>query len=205
MCQRENLTDNIEGRYLLKIKLNNDFTNILTIAMMNPSKANENCSDDTINKMISFVFEKNLNSPVSNIGYINIINIFPAYEPNSGDVKEKLDEIIKYGKLEYMQERNKIAFDTALSESNYVVLAWGDVPKKVKARFHSHEVLMMYDLIIKYGLEKSTYVLKYEKIEKILTNKKRPRHPSRNNPESYVKVNSIKVWRNFLYIDVNNE
>lgn len=201
-CERKAITGDIEGRYLLKVKLNNDFPDTLTIAMMNPSKADENCSDDTVNKVIEFVYRKNSckKSLIRNIGYIYIVNIFPAYEPNSGNVQEKLEEIISERKLDLMQQRNKIAFEDALSESQKVILAWGDVPNKVKAKIHNHEAIMMYELLVQYGLKDNSYLFKYEEYSQILTNKKRPRHPSWNTPENYVHINDIWVSRNFLYI-----
>lgn len=54
-CEADNLIENKDGRYLLKIKLRNNFTNTLTIVMMNPSKANECYSDDTVDKVITRV------------------------------------------------------------------------------------------------------------------------------------------------------
>ena len=201
-CEVENLIDNIDGRYLLKIKLRNNFTNTLTIVMMNPSKANEFYSDDTVDKVISFVFQMNLveDSLVRNIGFINIVNIFPAYKPNLNELSDVLSDIVAKGELIPMQNRNKVTFDKALSESQNIVLAWGDVPSKVNAKNHTHEVLMMYNLLMKYGLLDNTYVLKYREYEQILTNKKRPRHPGRKTPISYVKPKKLKLERKFLYI-----
>lgn len=203
-CEKQQLTKNIEGRYLLKVKLKNNFTDSITVAMMNPSKADKEFSDDTVNKVISFVFEMNscIDCNIRNIGFINIVNFFPAYEPNSGKVRDKLDKIISQGKLTKMQIRNKSAFKKAVSESQKVVLAWGDIPSKVKAKIHNHEAIMMYNLLIDYGLEDDTYLFKYEEFEQILTNKKRPRHPSWNTITSYVKVSMMKVSRNFLYINI---
>ncbi|NRG28812.1 DUF1643 domain-containing protein [Bacillus circulans] len=201
-CEVENLIDNIDGRYLLKIKLRNNFTNTLTIVMMNPSKANELCSDDTVDKVISFVFQMNSveDSLIKNIGFINIVNIFPAYEPNSKELNDILEVIIGKGKFISMQSKNRITFEKALAESQYVVLAWGDVPSKVNVKNHTHEVLMMYNLLVKYILLDNTYVLKYREYEQILTNKKRPRHPGRKTPKSYVKPKELKLERKFLYI-----
>ncbi len=203
-CEKKLLTNNIEGRYLLKVKLKNNFPDTLTIAMMNPSNADKKYSDDTVNKVIEFVYEMNSckQSIVRNIGFINIVNIFPAYEPNSGKVRDKLDKIILNSKLNSMQKRNKIAFNNAVSESQKVVLAWGDVPSKVKAKIHNHEAIMMHKLLVQHGLEDNTYVFKYEEYEQILTNKKRPRHPSWNTLNSYVKINNMRVSRNFLYINL---
>ena len=59
MCDRSFLTREVEGRYLLKLKLKNNYNNTVTIVMMNPSKANENISDQTINKIVSFVNRMN--------------------------------------------------------------------------------------------------------------------------------------------------
>ena len=204
-CEVEDLTDSIQGRYLLKVSLRNRCSRTMTIAMMNPSKANELESDDTINKMISFVYEQNLirNSLVRDVKYINIVNVFPAYEPSSKVLEEKIKKIIEDGKLSIMQERNERAFSDAFSNSQVIVLAWGDVPKKVKAQHHNHEALMACDLIKKLGLERSTFVLKYAEFERVLTNKKRPRHPSWNTPIEYVKVRGLRTSRKFLYLDVD--
>lgn len=202
-CRVETLLDDIEGRYLLTVSLNNNCSKTITVAMMNPSKANDMESDDTINKVISFVHEQNTEqkSLVKDIKYINVVNVFPAYEPTSGKLNEKIDKVISGGKLDNMQEKNRRAFDIAVSESDSVVLAWGDVPNKVRAKLHNHEAIMAYEFIQQYGLTEQTFVLKYQEYERVLTNKKRPRHPSWNTPERYVKVNSMRVSRNFLYLE----
>jgi hypothetical protein len=74
-----------------------------------------------------------------------------------------------------------------------MVLAWGDVPSKVSAKLHNHESIMIHDLMIKHGLANKSYVLEYKEYEQILTNKKRLRHPSRNTPKSFVKIENIIV------------
>lgn len=203
-CECENLTDVIEGRYRLRVRLRNSSKKTLTIAMMNPSKADEQWSDNTVNKVIRFVFHENANqqSLVRDIGYIDIVNIFPMYEPNSNNVKELIEAIILNDKLTAMQERNRQAFDDALSESKIVVLAWGDVPSKVKASLHNQQASNMFSSIKSHGLEGSTYVFKYEEYDTVLTKKKRPRHPSRNTPAAYTKVKNMSVSRNFLYLSV---
>jgi len=203
-CKVENLTETVDGRYLLKIKLKNDCTDTLTIIMMNPSRANESYSDDTVNKIASFLFQMNMveDSLVKNIGIINILNIFPVYQPNVNKLGDILDEIIADGKFGIMQHKNKITFEEALAESQNVILAWGDVPDKVNAKSHTNEVLMMFNSLVKYKLLDNTYVIKYKEFEQILTKKNRPRHPGRKTPQFFVKVKNMSTVRNFLYISI---
>src|SRR5699024_9525150 len=147
-------------------------------------------------------YKQNLNNKllINNIGCIHIVNVFPVYEPKSIDVNVQLDKIISEGKLEIMIENNKRAINNALRESQYVVLAWGDIPNIVDAKLHNQQILIMYDLIKKHKLENNTYILKSNKYEKLLTNKKRPRHPGRNTPISKVKVKKYGNFKkNFMF------
>ena len=98
----------------MKLKLKNDCTDILTIIMMNPSKADYSVTDETIDKVYSFIFEMNLDeeSPIKNVGFINILNIFPIYEPDSSELANLLEEVISNNKLIRMQKKNKVAFET---------------------------------------------------------------------------------------------
>ncbi len=178
-CKIEQLKDEIFGRYLLKIKLNNNFLNTMTIVMMNSSQANELLSDKSVNKVIEFIYLQNTceKSLVKNIGFINIVNIFPLYESNSGNVQEKINIIISEGQLDEMQRQNKYAFEDVFLNSEKVVFAWGDVPKKVSAKIHNHEVLMIYDLIVSYNLQKRfIYLNTMNTIVKVCVLQKRSDH-----------------------------
>lgn len=59
-CKVFHLGANISFRFLLKIKLNNNLRNIITIILMNPSRATATKSDPTIDNIISFSFQKNM-------------------------------------------------------------------------------------------------------------------------------------------------
>ena len=66
---------NINKRYSLEISLDNSRTKkTATIIMMNPSKANQNCSDQTVNKVLNF-FKDNSKIPISKV---IILNLFPT-------------------------------------------------------------------------------------------------------------------------------
>ncbi|WP_290772791.1 MULTISPECIES: DUF1643 domain-containing protein [unclassified Exiguobacterium] len=163
----------------MKIKLNNNFLNTMTIVMMNSSQANELLSDKSVNKVIEFIYLQNTceKSLVKNIGFINIVNIFPLYESNSGNVQEKINIIISEGQLDEMQRQNKYAFEDVFLNSEKVVFAWGDVPKKVSAKIHNHEVLMIYDLIVSYNLQKRfIYLNTMNTIVKVCVLQKRSDH-----------------------------
>ena len=88
--------------------------------MMNPSKANQNCSDQTVNKVLNF-FKDNSKIPISKV---IILNLFPYYENDS----KKLVNRIKSINSNELQE-NIDVFTKHISESDFIVLAWGNVPK----------------------------------------------------------------------------
>lgn len=68
----------IKRRFLLEIKLKSRKSEkTVVVIMMNPSKANKEVSDRTINKVIKYIYN---NGKTKEIGKIVLLNLFVAYK-----------------------------------------------------------------------------------------------------------------------------
>ncbi|WP_434756556.1 hypothetical protein [Paenibacillus amylolyticus] len=102
---------------------------------------------------------------------------------------------------EQSSKRNKTSIDEAISNSNYIVFAWGNVPKGIAAAAHNGEVSFVYECIKKNKMLKSVYILKSKKHNNILTVAKRPRHPGRMKIKKYVRCLNLSMKGSFLVIE----
>ncbi|MDQ0972420.1 hypothetical protein QFZ31_002298 [Neobacillus niacini] len=174
-CQHETLTDSIQARYFLSIELKNASNKIATFIMMNPSKADQNISDITVNKLIKFAFTKGR----GNIGIIQIVNLFPFYETNSPNLQAIINRVQNNNTLnleDIISNNNNIIFKS-LEESKWTILAWGDPSENIDIDLHQTQCRS----IIKHikNIDNSNiYVIKTH-YKNILTNNGYPRHPSR--------------------------
>ncbi|CUB28512.1 hypothetical protein BN2127_JRS1_08914 [Bacillus cereus] len=172
-CKTERLTDSIEARYCLSIKLNNSLDSSFVYIMLNPSIAGRDVSDLTINKLCKF------SHTLNEVGTIHIANLYPFYETNS----TMLSSLIKN-----LQHENTNLFDTVMAtnrqvlsslvrNSKKVVLAWGDCPDLFDKQFHKKQC-NDFMLLLKEANQTQVYVIKTH-FDKLLTVKNSPRHPSR--------------------------
>lgn len=108
-----NIEENI--RYLLRIPLKNSGNKKVLVVMKNPSKANAEISDLTINRVLTFC---------NNEGYseVSIMNLFAYYSTNSGKIAKliKNDEIKKA-----IGNDNDSIMKNILVEVNDVIIGWG--------------------------------------------------------------------------------
>ncbi|PEE97789.1 hypothetical protein CON21_26290 [Bacillus thuringiensis] len=88
-CQYAQLTNSIQARYLLSIDLKNDSNNTATFVMMNPSRADYNSSDITVNKVVKFTVIQGKGK----IEIINIVNLFPFYETDSSILQTTINQV----------------------------------------------------------------------------------------------------------------
>ncbi|MFT4447270.1 DUF1643 domain-containing protein [Bacillus subtilis] len=154
-CKTERLTDSIEARYCLSIKLNNSLDSSFVYIMLNPSMAGRDISDLTINKLCKF------SHTLNEVGTIHIANLYPFYETNS----TMLSSLIKN-----LQHENTNLFDTVMAtnrqvlsslvrDSKKVVLAWGDCPDLFDKQFHKKQC-NDFMLLLKEANQNQVYVIK---------------------------------------------
>lgn len=102
-------------RYLLTIPLKNTGNKTVLVIMKNPSKANSEISDRTINNVLKFCSRK---------GYreVNIMNLFSYYSTDPLGITNLIYEG-KYAKA-VGEENNKI-LEITLKNIDEVIVAWG--------------------------------------------------------------------------------
>lgn len=129
----------IEFRGLLEIELKKDYENAqknVLVVMMNPSKADSEVSDGTINKLIKFLVEGYVTHDssyyeiIDGIKHLNVFNILPIYNPNNDLLFNDFEIIISERGIEYLEsllEENIQRIKEALQSefTDYIVLAWG--------------------------------------------------------------------------------
>lgn len=198
-CISKMLLNGIEARYSLTVTLDNFHTKTLTYIMMNPSIADLLQSDKTVNRVIAFAASEA--NKLKEIGQVNIVNLFGLYETRSPSLQSIIDQLSPTpGYADYLI-KNRNSIQDGISKSDYIVLAWGDVPPKMKAKLHTEEVNYVYDCILNHNKGDSVYILNTlnQNHKTILTNSKRPRHPNRINFDTYVPC-ILSMKRNLLTI-----
>ncbi|MDA2157939.1 DUF1643 domain-containing protein [Bacillus cereus group sp. Bc253] len=191
-----------EKRELLTIKLNkksNYADKNVVIIMMNPSKADECTSDDTINKVISFFANNNINVvngktiKSKNIKFLNILNLFSIYNSNSECLNgnfESLESLLSENEFKEIFDENLTIIKQNLEKADYIVLAWG-MPKS----FHLTIYFSMVNHILSclFSLDKLVYVFQgtpYSTNKKSIHSKEfNPYHPIA------VKLNALSQVR----------
>lgn len=199
VCHPVSIIEGVDARYNLTVTINEQYTKVLTYIMMNPSKANNYESDITINKVIKFT--ANIKNEIYEVGKVSIINLFALYEPKSPSLQKLMEQVMQSPtKYNSYCKSNRRAIEKAISDSEYIVLSWGNIPKGMSAKVHNTEVRHVYDCLKKYEKLDSVYVLKSSSPhhKTILTTKKRPRHPNRIDIAEYIKCSTISLKGNFL-------
>lgn len=183
-CKEKYLYKDVYLRFLLEVKYKESNNQVLCI-MMNPSIANSNESDDTINKILKLLNEKML------FGTLKVVNIYPVYKSQSDMLATTLEEIkYKLGEDEFnniMKENLSIIYEQIVKVDN-IILAWGDPPEGMNEKEYLNRCSQITEFL-SYLISKRLFVFKTETWEKILTQKGQPRHPSRNNLIGLVDCN----------------
>lgn len=123
-------------RESLKITLNNNYSSRITFIMMNPAFANENHSDDTVNGLINFIYNNtiqivNTDENIKDVGSLNVVNLFPLYNPDSRELWNDILYIRSTNQLGEEAFKNlldnniKSINDVINNDTDYIVLAWG--------------------------------------------------------------------------------
>jgi hypothetical protein len=102
-------------RYLLRIPLKNYGNRKVVVIMKNPSKANAQFSDLTVDRVLTFCNSEGYSE-------VNILNMYSFYSTVSG----KIAELIRSGKIETaIGKDNDNVLKSILSEVEHVIVAWG--------------------------------------------------------------------------------
>ena len=174
-------------RYLLNIETEKSDGGSALCIMMNPSKADENESDASVNKVIEF-FKKECRT-------IKICNLIPIYLTKSSEMNKLFDKFQEEKCSETFDKIMKRNFVTISKEVNeldedaFVVLAWGDPPKGFDIRLHQEYVdkaLAIIENLPNYYIFETSN--SYRKITKLGN----PRHPNRNKLTGLQKVKTAK-------------
>lgn len=178
----------LEERRLLRLCLNRDGEKTVTVIMMNPSKANSEHSDKTVNQLIDFFFnqpisvENESSRKVANIKYLDIVNLFSAYNPNSSHLYKNINQLVSqktYGFFTELIKLNNTTIRDSIKDSDYIVLAWGDCPDKFNEILYYNQVVKTIKSITSYGRKEAyTFKIYNKRQDKILsiTKKGNPVH-----------------------------
>ncbi len=145
-------------RYRLDIELKNgDNEKAVHLMMINPSKANEEISDNTLNRIIKYVSLNNVAGVLQDIGKIIITNLYVVCET----YPEKVDEYISAQSLDFAKGidadgkyNNDSIIEMANKEAQLIIIAWGkgyifDYDKRIQEIFtlmKNKEIYQMEDL-----------------------------------------------------------
>ena len=174
--------ETIKRRFLLEIKLKNkENENSVAVIMMNPSEADEEKSDRTINKVVKYVFN---NDKTKGYGRILIMNLFVAYKTKPEGVNKliaKSDFDYVVGNKDSIISNNEYILN-ATKESELTIIAWGK-GSITRYRERSNAVLKL---------------LPYDKLHcvKSLTKEGYPRHP-RNWSHGWELITYDQALKNF--------
>ncbi|WP_010237352.1 DUF1643 domain-containing protein [Clostridium arbusti] len=185
-CKEKYLYGDTYLRFLLEVKYkeSNNHNQVLCI-MMNPSIANSNESDDTINKILKLLNEKML------FATLKVVNIYQVYKSQSDMLATTLEEIIyKLGKDEFnniMKKKLSTIYEQIVKVDN-IILAWGNPSEGMNEKKYLSRCSQITEFL-SYLISKRLFVFKTGTWERILTQKGQPRHPSRNNLIDLVDCN----------------
>lgn len=196
----------LEKRESLRITLRRPGKKTVTVIMMNPAQADSKQSDPTVNKVINYFYRQPVSVEnvvmddgqirrIKDITYLNVVNLFPIYNPRS----EKLYEIIaqicsqaSYQALTDIIKSNHIVINNYLANSHYIVLAWGSCPKKFHEPLFYYRSMEVLRSIISMG-KKDIFVfdvkISRQKTQAYLSRFGNPIHPSNGKLLNLVKVN----------------
>jgi hypothetical protein len=179
ICKCQQIIDDISIRSRLTVNIGGTQGSIAFI-MMNPSKADFEQSDITVNKILNFS-NKLRESKELSFNKVNIVNLFPIYKTESSLLYRTLMELKSaFPSREYLTILNKGCkeIQECLLESNYIVFAWGDNPSKFPKGCYDQQISKVLK-IVKKCKKDNLFVLKTQ-YKSTLTQKQQPRHPNRN-------------------------
>lgn len=168
------VTNNISKRNLLSVKIGESKDKILCV-MMNPSKADTQQSDRTVNKVLNLLEN-------TNAGIIEIVNLFPIYKTNSNELYTSLQEVINvigFDGFDRLIAENDKLIRRKIVHADLIIFAWGDTPENMPCILHMKQCMKILSVASTIESEKFC-IFKTKRWEKYLTKLGNPRHPNRN-------------------------
>lgn len=102
-------------RYLLTVPLNNKGNKKILVIMKNPSKANKQISDLTINRVLAFCYNEGYST-------VFIMNLYSYYATDS----KELAQLIKSGQeVKAIGKNNDNILKSVLKDVGEIIVAWG--------------------------------------------------------------------------------
>lgn len=102
-------------RYLLTVSLRNKGNKRVLVIMKNPSRANKEVSDLTVNRVLKFCYREGYSE-------VNIMNLYSYYSPNPN----KIAELYTNGQVNIaIGKENDTIMKNLLPEVQEIIVAWG--------------------------------------------------------------------------------
>jgi len=186
--------ENIKVRYSLTIPFLNRREGLsVGIILMNPSKADTNISDGTVNKLINFFYDYQIDNLL--IKDITICNVLPVYASNTKSAITKIRDLYAANVLDRVQKVNEDKVSEVMKNKNLMVLGWGKPEvKTIPNLYYYKEVLRIVNLLSKTH-EDSLYVFDIMKAISTFTEHGDPRHAGRSASLSGLKkINVLDLF-----------
>jgi len=208
-CSKELILLDIKKREYLNITLKGSGQNKLLVIMMNPSEADEESSDETINKIVHY-FGSKQNKNTQGIKNILVVNLFPICCGKSKELNLNIEKINNStngnNMLIEMLEKNRKEIEKRIIDCNYIILGWGNSPDNFHETTFHREIIHTIDTIKKYK-KNEIYIFHVKNTranarrvssENELTDRKNPVHISNGNIIKLLKIKIDNLYRIIL-------
>lgn len=109
-------------RYSMDIELHSAGKQTWVVIQKNPSRANAEVSDHTINRVLNYLYRNRGKYPcLQGIGRVIFLNLIPWYETYSDRLVKKEKQLYDHGNLSTIAAH--------LSSGDPCIIAWGNPPK----------------------------------------------------------------------------
>ncbi|HDR7766197.1 DUF1643 domain-containing protein [Bacillus paranthracis] len=176
---KETFIGNVDIRYSLTIPfLNRREGSSVGIILMNPSGANKDNSDDTVNKLIDFFYDYQIDG--HQIKDISICNVLPVYASNTSSALKKIRSLNEANVLDRVQKVNEAKLAIATKGKRLIVVGWGKPEAKtIPHLLYYKEVLRIVDLLSILHKD-DLYVFDIKNAISTFTENGDPRHAGRS-------------------------
>ncbi|WP_042347425.1 DUF1643 domain-containing protein [Bacillus massiliigorillae] len=120
----------VKSRTILTAQLNNKYTKKILFILMNPSVANHDVSDSTVNKCAHVTFN---DLSDYKIGTFSIVNVYPFFLSGSTKLYKVLNSVKNLSSAYYYKKilENLNLIHNQIIESDYVFLCTGGIPDNI--------------------------------------------------------------------------
>ncbi|MFF2479958.1 DUF1643 domain-containing protein [Paenibacillus sp. NPDC058071] len=191
-------------RFRLRIQKNNGHTGKLAVIMAYPAFAAEDpANEEAVSLSASYNTDIGHEGELQDIGEVSVVHLFPLCVGSSSKLADTLELFEnEHGaeKLNRVLKHNRKVVATAIKEADYVVLAWGDTPKKVADYFYMNEALKALKTIKKAKKAKRVFVAGSALRKAALTQRGNPRQAGKAEEalSGLVEVGIDKLNRLFM-------